>query len=109
MEGFTGITTTGDIEAGDLVAFELEGATIAIANVDDEFFAFADTCTHAGCSLAEGELEGTTLTCPCHGGQFDVKSGKVLSGPPTESVRTYAIRLEGDEIQVGVLEPLGTP
>jgi nitrite reductase/ring-hydroxylating ferredoxin subunit len=54
---------------------------VAVANVGGTFYASDYTCTHLGCSLAEGDLEETTLTCRCHGSQFDVSSGAVVWGP----------------------------
>ena len=56
------------------------------------------TCTHAGCSLANGRLEGTTVTCACHGSQFDVTSGAVLRGPAQRPVRAHAVRVEGENL-----------
>ncbi|MGH2793412.1 MAG: Rieske (2Fe-2S) protein [Actinomycetota bacterium] len=102
MSEFTSVTKPGDIQEGRLAAFDVNGAKVAIANVDGTFFAFGDVCTHARCSLAEGDLEGTTVTCPCHGSQFDVTSGDVLNPPATEPVPVYRARVEGDAIQVEI-------
>ena len=62
----------GSVPTGELQAFDAGGRRITVANAGGTLFAFDDTCTHAGCSLAEGDLEGTTVTCICHGSQFDV-------------------------------------
>jgi nitrite reductase/ring-hydroxylating ferredoxin subunit len=51
-----------------------------------------------GCSLANGELDGTTVTCACHGSQFDVTSGAVLRGPAQKPVRSHAVQIEGEEL-----------
>lgn len=75
---FTTVAKAGDIPSGELAAFDVGGIMVAIANVDGIFYAFGDTCTHAQCSLAEGDLEGTTVFCPCHGSVFDVTTGAVL-------------------------------
>jgi nitrite reductase/ring-hydroxylating ferredoxin subunit len=83
-----------------LGAFDMAGNRIAIARAGDSFYAFADTCTHQGCSLADGELEGTTVTCPCHGSQFNVTTGDVLRGPAREPVRSYPVRVEDNALQV---------
>lgn len=92
------VTVTKAVDLGDsgLVAFEVKGNRIALANAAGTFYAFDDTCTHRGCSLAEGELEGIIVTCPCHGGQFDITTGVVVAGPPPEPVRTYEVRLKDD-------------
>ena len=61
------------------------------------------TCTHEQCSLAEeGELAGTTLTCTCHGSEFDVRTGKVLAPPATVPVKVYPVRVAGDALQIEV-------
>ena len=85
-----------------LAAFDVSGDRVAIATVGDAFYAFGDTCTHLGCSLAEGDLAGTIVTCPCHGSQFDVTSGDVVRGPAREPVRSYPVRLEGGALRVEV-------
>jgi nitrite reductase/ring-hydroxylating ferredoxin subunit len=58
--------------------------------------------THRQCFLALGELEGTVVTCPCHGSQFDVTTGAVLRGPAVEPVRSYATRVEDDALHVAI-------
>ena len=89
-----------DVQPGALAVFEVEGNRVAVANVGGSFHAFDDTCTHRQCSLAEGTLEGTTVTCPCHGGAFDVMTGAVLSPPPVQPVRTYAVAVDGDTLKI---------
>ena len=86
----------------ELAAFDVSGDRVAIATVGDAFYAFGDTCTHLGCSLADGNLEGTTVTCPCHGSQFDVTTGGVVRGPARESVPSYPVRLEAGALRVEV-------
>jgi 3-phenylpropionate/trans-cinnamate dioxygenase ferredoxin subunit len=71
-----------------------------VANVDGAFYAFGDTCTHRACSLAGGDLEETTVVCPCHGSEFDVRSGAVLRGPAREPVGTYEARVEDGRLEV---------
>ena len=84
----------------ELAAFDVSGDRVAIATVGDAFYAFGDTCTHLGCSLADGNLEGTTVTCPCHGSQFDVTTGEVVRGPARQSVPSYPVRLEAGALRV---------
>ena len=90
-----------DIAPGKIVAVEVDGERVAVANVDGRFLAVADACTHRGCSLAEGELAGSVITCPCHGGQFDLENGAVLDGPPPEPAKTYAVQVAADDLRVG--------
>lgn len=84
------------VGTGQLKAFEVAGTTVSVANVGGRLYAFDDTCTHLGCSLADGELEGTTVTCPCHGSQFGVTSGSVLRGPAQRPVRSHAVEVRSD-------------
>lgn len=75
------LTDVHDLADGDLQAFDVKGIRIAVASVNGTLYAFDNTCTHLHCSLAEGELDGKVVTCPCHGSQFDVTTGAVLRGP----------------------------
>ena len=89
---------TNEISAGGVKALDVRGTRIAVANVDGTFYAFDDTCTHTGCSLARGRLHDTTVTCACHGSQFDVTSGAVLRGPAARPVRSRSVRVEGTDL-----------
>lgn len=102
MAEFTTVGPVDAVSAGDLKAFEIEGVKVAVANVDGTLHAFGNVCTHRQCPLAKGDLEGTTVTCPCHGSQFDVTSGAVLSGPAEEPVPSYPVRIQDDAIQISI-------
>jgi nitrite reductase/ring-hydroxylating ferredoxin subunit len=102
MGEFVKVTDADEIADGDLAAFDVGGVRIAIGNVSGTFYAFGDICTHLHCSLAEGDLDATVVTCPCHGSQFDVTTGDVLRGPAQEPVRSYAARVENDALQVQI-------
>jgi 3-phenylpropionate/trans-cinnamate dioxygenase ferredoxin subunit len=89
------VAETADIKPGELAVFEVDGLRIAIANANGRFFAIDDTCTHEQCSLTEeGTLEGTVVTCGCHGAQFDVTTGQVLAPPALEPLNAYPLRVE---------------
>ncbi len=94
------IGKTTDLGPGEMRAYDVEGTPVAVANVDGSFYAFDDICPHEHCSLAEGELEGTTVTCPCHGSQFDVRSGMVLNPPARTPLRTYGVTAADGELSV---------
>jgi 3-phenylpropionate/trans-cinnamate dioxygenase ferredoxin component len=94
------VAKTGDIPEGEMRAYQVGGEDVTIANVAGTFYAINDVCTHAMCSLAEGDLDDTTVTCACHGSEFDVTTGDVLGGPATEPVDSYQVSVEGDQIQV---------
>ena len=93
---FVTATKTSEIPVGGVTAIDVRGTRIAVANVGGTYYAFDDECTHEQCSLAEyGELAGTTLTCTCHGSEFDVRTGKVLAPPATVPVKVYPVRVAG--------------
>ncbi len=100
MAEFVAVGRVDDLEEGGMRVFDVRGDRIAVANVNGAYHAFDDTCTHMRCSLAEGDLEETTVICPCHGSEFDVRSGEVLQGPAREPVGTYETRVEGGNLEV---------
>ena len=90
---------TADVKPGDLAAFDVQGIRVAVANAGGRFFAIDDTCTHEQCSLAgDGTLDGTIVTCGCHGAQFDVTTGAVLAPPAPGPVRAYPLRVDYDDL-----------
>jgi nitrite reductase/ring-hydroxylating ferredoxin subunit len=89
-------------EAGMLAALEVDGERIALANVDGVLYAFGDLCPHRQCSLADGALVDAIVTCPCHGSQFDVRTGERLRGPAVRAIPVFAVRHESDELEVEV-------
>lgn len=103
MANFIQVAKITEITPGTLKTVALQGKNIAIANVDGSFFAIDDTCTHAHCSLgSEGFLEGKVVTCGCHGGRFDVTTGRVLALPAPADVTSYQVKIEGDNVLVGI-------
>ena len=89
-----------DVVAGKMHVFDVAGTKVNVANAGGHLHAFDDTCTHTGCSLAQGTLDGTTVTCACHGSQFDVTSGAVLRGPAQRPVRSRLAQVEGENLLV---------
>ena len=94
------IENATDIAAGQMRVFDVAGTRVNIASVGGQLHAFDDTCTHKACSLAKGKLDGTTVTCPCHGSQFDVTTGEVLRGPAQQPVRSRLVQIDGESLLV---------
>ena len=91
----------GDVPPGSAALV----GNVVVFNVDGNFCATQATCTHRGGSLGQGKLDGSTVTCPLHGSQFNVCSGEVLRGPAMDPVMTYRVVIDGD---VGRVEPEST-
>lgn len=86
-----------EIPAGTVREFQLEGKTLAIANVNGQFVAIDNTCLHRGGPLGQGTLSGKTVTCPWHGWQYDMTTGKLINNP-TVGVACYALEVRGEDI-----------
>jgi nitrite reductase/ring-hydroxylating ferredoxin subunit len=78
--------------------FNVAGTNVNVTNAGGRLYAFDDTCTHLGCSLAKGHLAGTVVTCACHGSQFDVRTGAVLRGPAQKPVRSRTVQVVGEDL-----------
>ena len=100
MAEFIKVAGVGDIAPGEARGVEARGKRIALFNIDGTFHAIDDTCTHRGGPLSEGMLMGTEVTCPWHGAVFDVTSGAVRGAPAPRDVAHYAVRVEGQNIEV---------
>lgn len=99
-------TTLGSVEdapaPGAMRAYPLgPDRTVVLARLDDgELVAFDDTCTHEECPLSDGDLEGDRVVCFCHSGEFDVRTGAVLKGPPEDPIPVYDLRETDGRLEV---------
>ena len=75
---------------------------VALYNVGGEFFATDNICPHAYAHLSEGWLEDDIIECPLHAARFEVKSGKFIDGPADCDIKTFPLRVVGDNIQIDV-------
>ena len=91
-----------DVQPGTIQGFRSGETKIMIANIGGKFSAIGDKCTHRGCSLSKGRLVGEVVTCPCHGSQFNVKTGAVVKGPAAEPEPVYPVTVEADGLWVDV-------
>jgi nitrite reductase/ring-hydroxylating ferredoxin subunit len=84
MMGFVKIAKTADIPPGSMIHAEAGGVELCIANVGGTFYAIGDRCGHENARISRGSLMDTIVTCPMHSSQFDVTTGKLMSGPVLE-------------------------
>lgn len=99
---FHQVATTDQLDEDEAMQVIVEGKEIAIVNLGGEIYALDDICTHAYASMADGYIEGDCIECPLHGAQFNIKTGKVETPPATEDLNTYEVKIEGDNILVGL-------
>jgi nitrite reductase/ring-hydroxylating ferredoxin subunit len=102
MTDFVQVTTKEQLQPGEMVSAWIEGRKILLYNVDGEFYATDEQCTHRECSLEKGQLAGKVITCPCHGARFDVTTGAILSPPAKMPLPTHQVKVEGNRVLVGV-------
>ena len=101
-QDFIKVATTEELAPGQMKLVQLgEDERILLANVEGEYHAVSEVCTHAYYGLSEGDLMGEEVECPLHGSVFSVKSGQPLTPPADESLTVYPVRIEGGDILVG--------
>ena len=91
-----------DLAPGSGKVVQMHGRDIALFNVDGSFYAIDNACTHRGGPLGEGKLSGEIVECPWHGAKFNVKTGAVTSPPAPTGVRSFAVKVEGNDVLVEV-------
>jgi nitrite reductase/ring-hydroxylating ferredoxin subunit/uncharacterized membrane protein len=97
---FVSICPSNALLEGQLRTAKVSGIEVLLTRVNGQTFAIGNTCTHWGCSLAAGHLEGRAIQCHCHGSTFDLASGSVLRGPATSPEPTFEIRERDGQIEV---------
>ncbi len=97
---FETVATTDEIQPGERMVVEVGRRWVAVFNVDGQYYAIEDRCTHDDGPLAEGELYGCEIECPRHGARFDIRTGQVTAPPALVDVPAYAVRVIGNEIQI---------
>ncbi len=96
------VASSDELADGDRLIFEIDNLSVALFNVGGRYYAIADLCSHDDGPVAEGELEGLEIVCPRHGARFNLETGEALTLPAVVDIPTYPVRVEGDEIQIGV-------
>jgi len=89
-----------DLEGGKLV--EAAGQRIAIFNLGGNLYAIENICPHRGGPLSEGIMAGEEVICPWHGSRFNVKTGALISPPAQQGVRSFPVRILGNEVEVEI-------
>ena len=107
---------TAEMKEGSMKAVSIDGREILVARVGNSYYAADNHCPHMGGKLSQGKIEGTVITCPLHGSQFDLKTGEVVRwlkgtgllsiiGKALKSPRsltTYDVRVEDDRVMIEI-------
>lgn len=102
MGEMTKVAQKQDLAPGASLCVEVGEHKIALFNVEGTYYAIGDTCTHRGGPLSEGDVSSATVTCPWHGAQFDLETGKVLGPPAPEGVSRYEVLVDGEDIKIEI-------
>ncbi len=94
------VAKVGDIKNYQVKQYTVNDHRIVLANVEGTYFATQDLCTHDGGPLGEGEVFDHEIECPRHGARFDLRTGEVVALPAMFPIKTFPVRVEGDNIQV---------
>ena len=100
MSGWTRVDAVEELPPGSWRTVEVEDTLIAVFNLDGEYHAIENVCTHEYAELTDGEVRGGIVTCPIHGAEFDVRTGEALSPPAYEPVPTFPIRVHDGAVEV---------
>ena len=96
--GYVEVGHVDDFPPGSMKKVGVAGEDVVVGNVAGKLYAISNKCTHRGGPLNEGELEGSTVTCPWHGGQFDLLTGKVLGPPPMKDEIAFEVKIDGQNV-----------
>ena len=116
MGKLTRITNINELTEGTMKKYQVQGTEVMIVRVEGKYYAAQNKCPHFGGDLSKGKLEGTTLTCPRHGSQFNLTDGSVVRWlgtsrllsmvsrilKPPKPVRIYTVRVEDSRVLVEV-------
>lgn len=99
MAKFIKVAKTSDLKPGEKMRVQYEDERVGLFNIDGEFYAISDVCTHDYGPLVDGELDGDCVICPRHGARFNVKTGDETA-PAYEPAPTYEVKIEGEDILI---------
>ncbi|MEX2515941.1 MAG: non-heme iron oxygenase ferredoxin subunit [Gammaproteobacteria bacterium] len=106
MSDWKDVAAASELTAGGAKLVDVDDTPIAVFNIDGEFYAIEDVCTHdgspmLGCGLSPEELlDGDQIICPRHGARFCIKTGEALTPPAYEPTTTFPVRVENGMVQV---------
>ena len=99
---FIQIGASEELGNGQRLFVEIDDLVIVIFNIAGELFAIQDVCSHDDGPLGDGELEAYNVSCPRHGANFDVRTGKAISLPAIVDIPAYPVRIVAGQIELGL-------
>ena len=100
MSDWVRVARTEELAPGGFRIVDVDGAQVVVFNLDGQYYAIEDVCTHDGGQLTGGYVEGDQIVCPRHGARFCIRNGEALSPPAYEPTATFPVRVEDGMVQV---------
>jgi 3-phenylpropionate/trans-cinnamate dioxygenase ferredoxin component len=100
MSEWVDVARATELGPGSWCTVDVDGTQVAVFNVDGDYYAIEDVCTHDGGILTGGTVDGQEVTCPRHGARFSIVTGEALGPPAYEPVATFPVRVEAGTVQV---------
>ena len=94
------VARTDELGPGEVMYVEVGNDPVALINLEGDFYALHDMCTHQDASLSDGEVTGDEIECPMHGGAFEIRTGMPANFPVVVPVETFAVKTEGGKVLV---------
>lgn len=98
MTDWKRVASVTDVKPGSVIQVKFGDELVALANVEGEFFAVSDVCSHEYVLLHDGYVDGDEIECPEHGSVFSLRTGEVHNLPATQPIPVFAVKVEDDEI-----------
>ena len=102
MAEFHKLASADEVGPGEIKQYLVDDRFVALCNVEGEFHAFEDVCTHQFTHLSEGEFTDSEVKCPLHGAKFDVKTGAARSLPAVKPVPKHEVKVEDGNVYVAL-------
>lgn len=100
MSDWVSVARADELAPGQWKSVDVDGAQVAVFNLDGRYYAIEDVCTHDGGQLTGGSIEGAEIICPRHGARFCIKTGAALTAPAYEATATFPVRIENGVVEV---------
>ena len=94
--------SVNDLKPGEKLGVVLGGKPVLLVNLGNEYYAMGGKCTHWGCMLSDGKLDGSRIQCKCHGSTFESTTGELVKGPAKKPEPSYRVKIDNSEIYVEV-------
>jgi 3-phenylpropionate/trans-cinnamate dioxygenase ferredoxin subunit len=100
MSDWVNVAEEEELPPGAFKCVDIDDVLVAVFNLDGEYHAIENVCSHEYAELTDGELEGNEIICPLHGARFDIRTGEALTPPAYEPVAKLPVRVDGGVVQV---------